>query len=100
MGMFYCQGCDRRHDSKDGEYNVTTDGKEYCDETLPEDATVECNNPGWHDVFGGVNLPTNECCKPFRPQPTPPTNPQTLIAMGDDDLVNVKGFGPDVLGEA
>ena len=71
MGMFYCHGCNRHHDSKDGEYNVTSDGKEYCDKTLPEAAAIDCNNPVWHDVFGGVNLP------PLRPCSTnPATKPE------------------------
>lgn len=43
--MFYCHGCNRHHDSKDGEYHVTPDGKEYCDETFPdiEDQVTEQN---------------------------------------------------------
>lgn len=40
MGMFYCHGCDLHHDSKDGEYNVAKNGKEYCDETFPFQSIV------------------------------------------------------------
>ncbi len=37
MGMYYCSGCDDYHDSRgDAGYNVTTDGKQYCDDTKPE----------------------------------------------------------------
>lgn len=36
MGMFYCHGCDQYHDSKDGEYNLAADGREYCD-AYPEE---------------------------------------------------------------
>jgi hypothetical protein len=33
MGMYYCHGCNRHHDSKDGEYTVVA-GKEYCDSAV------------------------------------------------------------------
>lgn len=55
MGMYYCSGCDRHHDSKDGEYNLAKDGKEYCDATVPVEKKAQHTPGPWFWAPAGTS---------------------------------------------